>query len=197
MKRPLNFSKENAPKKYVVSKHITNVYFLGAGVLTACLMFFCYMLRYATPDALTGMYFLVASCAVSILLSLKVILFDTPSYRFSISKSGVTMYIRRREYFIRWDEVIDWDIIMTPISYQDTSRIHWLYFSKRHLTKKEIQKFNTTVLKSHGEFACLQCGAKTYSEIRQYMPPKMRDELDASFGILDGMMTKKERRLNK
>ena len=29
------------------------------------------------------------------------------------------------------------------------------------------------------------------------MPTKMRDELDASFGILDGMMTKKEHRLNK
>ncbi len=29
------------------------------------------------------------------------------------------------------------------------------------------------------------------------MPSKMRDELDANFGILDGMMTKKERRLNK
>ena len=26
---------------------------------------------------------------------------------------------------------------------------------------------------------------------------KMRDELDANFGVLDGMMTKKERRLNK
>lgn len=197
MKWFLNYNKENVPKKYVVSRHITDVYLLGIGVLLACLIFLCFMLRYATPDALAGMYFLVASCAASILLSLKVIFLDTPSYRFSISKSGVTMYIRRREYFIRWDEVIDWDIIMTPISYRDTSRIHWLYFSKRHLTKKEIQKFNTTVLKSRGEFACLQCGTKTYSEIRQYFPANIRDELDQNFGILDGMMTKKERRLNK
>lgn len=37
MKQPLNLSKENAPKKYTVSQHITNVYFMGAGVLTACL----------------------------------------------------------------------------------------------------------------------------------------------------------------
>ena len=37
VKQPLNLSKENAPKKYTVSQHITNVYFMGAGVLTACL----------------------------------------------------------------------------------------------------------------------------------------------------------------
>ena len=197
MKWSLNCRKENVSKKYAVSKHITMVYLMGIGMLTVCLLFFIYMLRYTTPDALVGLYAFISICAVGILLGLKVLLFDTPAYRFSISMSGVTMYIRHNKYYIPWNEVAEYDIVLTPISYQNTSQLNWIYFSKRHLTKKEIRSFNATVLKSRGDFACLQCGSKIYSEIRQFIPNEIRNEFDTSFSILNEKMTKEERRVNK
>lgn len=63
--------------------------------------------------------------------------------------------------------------------------------------KERAEQISQGCAEGARNLAFFQCGAKTYSEIRQHMPSKMRDELDANFGVLDGMMTKKERRLNK
>ena len=107
------------------------------------------------------------------------------------------MYIRLKKYLVRWDEIVQWDIISTKVSVNDSNQVYWLCFSKRHVSEKELNRLVKVALRERGTIAFFQCGAKTYSEIRQHMPSKMRDELDANFGVLDGMMTKKERRLNK
>ena len=49
--------------------------------------------------------------AVGIIAGVEVLLFDTPSFRFSVSESGITMYIRLKKYLVRWDEIVQWDIV--------------------------------------------------------------------------------------
>ena len=188
-------------KKYKVSEWVTKGTWLGLFTLLLALVFVVVLLICTGAERdevfcneLLMFYTIVA---VGIIAGVEVLLFDTPSFRFSVSESGITMYIRLKKYLVRWDEIVQWDIISTKVSVNDSNQVYWLCFSKRHVSKKELNRLVKVALRERGTIAFFQCGAKTYSEIRQHMPSKMRDELDANFGVLDGMMTKKERRLNK
>lgn len=209
MKWFLNYNKENVPKKYVVSRHHINMAILGI-----CSMIFFVtplwglaMYFGATPDALRLLPIFYTIGCICVLAFVVVLLFDVPSFRFSVSEDGITMYIRHKKYLIYWDNIVHWDMLGFEVSIKNPNRIYWLCFSTRHLTQKEMNGFTKiqlvgsgigkVLLKNRGTLAMFQCGAKTYSEIRQYFPADIRDEFDQNFGILDGMMTRKERRLNK
>ena len=185
-------------RKYKVSEWVTRGAWIGLFTLLLSLAFVIVFLICTGADRdevfrneLLVFYTVVA---VGIIASVEVLLFDTPSFRFSVSEIGITMYIRFKEYLVQWDEIVQWDILSTTTSVNTSKRVFWLYFSKRKLGRKELNRFVKLALKERGTIAFFQCGYKKYSEIRQYIPLEMRDKLDSNFEILDSIMAKKERR---
>ena len=83
-------------KKYKVSEWVTKGTWLGLFTLLLALVFVVVLL--ICTGAERDEVFCNELLIFYTIAGVEVLLFDTPSFRFSVSESGITMYIRLKKY---------------------------------------------------------------------------------------------------
>lgn len=134
---------------------------------------------------------------IGIALGLWCMLFEIPSYKFSISGTGIVMYTGIKKHSFGWDEVKYWGTFDANVSSPNTVNSFWIYFSKRLITQKEKTRFLHKTRYDMKNVAFFQYSPQIYDEIKTYLPEKIRTSLDEEISYINVVMTRQERRINK
>lgn len=165
-------------KKYRVSIFYRDILILCLLFSLVSLGFFLFLIFGGYAEADASAYFILTVHLVTIICFILSMFLEIPSYKFSVSRTGITMYEPRHTYKFSWDDFVDYGTTVLDFSPSAPNTTFWIYFAKRCLRDVEKCDFLRKIGRKRDYIAYFQYSAKTYDEVKQYFPAEWREQLD-------------------
>lgn len=180
-------------KKYKVASLYTPLYILFFLFFVSLLLFCWYAYEGEKTDRI--IILLTIIWLIGIGCSLWSLFFDKLCGKFSVDESGITMYTAFKRWYYPWDTLNYCGTTWTKTA--NDGGMYCIYFSKRELTEKEINKFLSSTRFDHNNIAYFQYSEETMAEIYPLLPPEIAAKVKENVELVESSMNKFERRHHK